>query len=114
LDLSLNAFQGALPTRIGELTSLRRLYLNGNAFTGQIPLELSSLSNIWTIRIDENDFGGIVPRELCNLYNEIKPYSFADCNELAFADCFLWCCDNGDCTCRLEDTVDFGDCFTVP
>ena len=114
LDLSANSLSGPLPTQIGLLTNLRRLYIEDNSLNGNIPGSLSNLSDMTVIRIDGNEFSGIVPRELCTLYNDIQPYSFADCNELAFADCFLFCCDDGDCTCRLLDTPNFGECFAAP
>ena len=80
-----------------------------NTFSDNISAELANLVNVRIIRLDGNSFTGIVPAELCVLYSEIKPLSYADCDKLAFAVCFLWCCvdSSEDCVCRLQDTPDF-------
>ncbi|XP_057986252.1 receptor-like protein 4 isoform X4 [Hevea brasiliensis] len=40
LDLSYNFFNGSIPDSIGQLTSVRRLNLNGNSLSGRVPAAL--------------------------------------------------------------------------
>lgn len=37
---------GELPTELGNLSNLRKLYLSDNSFTGTIPSELGRLSHL--------------------------------------------------------------------
>ncbi|KAJ4830562.1 Receptor-like protein 4 [Turnera subulata] len=39
-DLSYNLFNGSIPDSLGQLTSLKRLNLNGNSLSGQVPAAL--------------------------------------------------------------------------
>ena len=46
LFLSLNKLTGKIPTEIGQLVNLNRLYLADNKLTGKIPTEIRQLANI--------------------------------------------------------------------
>merc|ERR1712179_603202 len=58
IHLGLNKFSGKIPTRLGDLTSLRTLVLFFNEFSGAIPQELSKLSNIEVLHLAGNSFEG--------------------------------------------------------
>ncbi|KAJ3401359.1 hypothetical protein HDU80_006083 [Chytriomyces hyalinus] len=64
LDLSRNAFQGAIPTEFGLLTSLQRLDLSSNNLTGTVPSELSNLSNLVFFHVENNKLSGSIPDSL--------------------------------------------------
>jgi hypothetical protein len=54
--------------RIGQLTSLTRLYLSDNQINGTIPAELSALTNLQVLVLSNNDFVPPVPasvQEMC-------------------------------------------------
>ena len=60
---------GTLPPELGNLTSLRELWLEGNQLTGPIPSELGNLVNLQQLRIDHNQLTGAIPPEFGNLAN---------------------------------------------
>ena len=53
-SISLDAvgINGTIPSNIGQLTSLRELYLNNNTLTGSIPRNLFNLLNLITFNLD--------------------------------------------------------------
>ncbi len=61
LYLSGNLLSGELPANLGDLTHLEQLFLNENAFTGGIPEELTSCSSLTWIGLDNNNLSGKVP-----------------------------------------------------
>jgi Leucine-rich repeat (LRR) protein len=48
-DGSSNNLTGTIPTELGNLSNLTRLYLSSNELTGTIPTELGNLSNLTTL-----------------------------------------------------------------
>lgn len=105
LDLSSNALIGPIPSRFGQLVQLSRLRVDKNRLSGTIPADLAALSKMEEIRFDSNDLTGPVPTEICTLYNELRPASYADCNELQNATCITNCCTaDGGCLCQFEKT----------
>ena len=46
LDISANAFTGAVDDAIGNLTSLRSLDIGNNAFSGSLPAAVTKLGNL--------------------------------------------------------------------
>ena len=60
---------GDIPTELGNLSNLERLYLHDNQLTGEIPTELGSLSNLERLYLHDNQLTGEIPRELGNLSN---------------------------------------------
>lgn len=105
LDLSSNLLVGSIPSRLGRLTALERLLLNSNRLEGSLPPELAFLKRTVHIRFDDNNLEGFVPAQLCDLYYDIKPSSYADCDNFVFSECFLFCCSKElGCRCQLEQT----------
>ncbi len=64
-----NRFSGKIPHEVGNLTSLRGLYLGGNRLTGEIPKELGNLTNLEVLALGPNQLFGEIPPELGNLAN---------------------------------------------
>lgn len=56
-----NRMSGTLPTRVGTLTGLERLYVENNFFTGQIPAQIINLVNLNEFFVAPNSFTGVVP-----------------------------------------------------
>ena len=69
IDLNDNGLSGQIPTELGNLSSLDRLYLDNNQLTGAIPGELGNLSNLERLYLDDNQLTGPIPSELSNLSN---------------------------------------------
>ena len=67
LDLSGNGLSGDLPEELGNLHSLRKLYLHSNELSGQIPSELGSLTLLRELDLYSNSLGGEIPPQLGNL-----------------------------------------------
>ncbi len=64
-----NALTGSIPAELGDLTKLKYLNLNGNALTGSIPAELGDLTNLEELYLHENKLTGAIPAELGDLTN---------------------------------------------
>ena len=79
-SISLDAvgINGTIPSNIGQLTSLRELYLNNNTLTGSIPRNLFNLLNLITINLDRNKFTGIIPTNI-NKLNILQVLSMQHC-----------------------------------
>lgn len=60
---------GELPATIGNMKSLKSLYLNNNYLTGSLPKEIAKLENLTSIQIYNNDLDGALPDEIGNLKN---------------------------------------------
>ncbi|KAL5219195.1 hypothetical protein ABZP36_019879, partial [Zizania latifolia] len=45
-DLSFNKLSGPIPSILGNLTYIEKLYLQGNSLTGSIPPELGNMSTL--------------------------------------------------------------------
>ena len=69
LSLDDNQLTGEIPTELGNLSNLQRLYLPRNQLTGEIPTELGNLSNLRTLILSINQLSGEIPTELGNLSN---------------------------------------------
>ena len=67
IDLRENNLSGRLPSELGSLESLERLFLHNNNVNGPIPREFGSLANLDSVRLHGNDLSGAIPRELGNL-----------------------------------------------
>ena len=67
LEVSWNLLNGEIPSELGNLTFLTRLYLHGNQLSGSIPPELGNLSNLIYANLYLNRLSGQIPSELGSL-----------------------------------------------
>ena len=82
LRLHENELSGEIPSELGSLTNLARLYLYDNQLTGEIPSELSGLENLEDLFLAGNQLSGCIPTGL----QDVPENDFADtglpfCNE---------------------------------
>ena len=64
LRLFWNNLRGQLPPELGDLTSLRELYLYGDELSGPVPAELGSLIGLRELYINQNNLTGCIPSAL--------------------------------------------------
>lgn len=69
LELERDGLTGEIPPELGQLASLRVLWLPSNELTGRIPPELGQLSNLEELRLNRNELTGNIPAELGQLGN---------------------------------------------
>ena len=69
LDLANNQLTGTIPTELGNLTNLERLYLGYNQLTGQIPDSLSNLAGLSNLYLRDNQLTGCIPVGLRDVEN---------------------------------------------
>ena len=67
INMFSNDLEGEIPPEIGELTELRRLYLEQNNVTGRLPSEIGKLHNLETLILMYNDLSGSIPPEIGQL-----------------------------------------------
>ena len=72
---------GEIPTELGRLANLERLWLHHNKLSGTIPAELGRLTNLWDLYLDHNELSGTIPAERGDLTN--LWYLYLDENELS-------------------------------
>ena len=63
---------GSIPPEIGQLATLKKLYLGRNNLTGPIPPEMATLANLELLVLHYNSLTGPIPPELGNLDNLIE------------------------------------------
>ncbi|CDP05556.1 unnamed protein product [Coffea canephora] len=75
IGMSENNLQGSIPSEIGQLRKLTRLYLFFNELNGTIPSSLWELTKLQTLEVDRNSLTGVLSehhfvklRELNSLY----------------------------------------------
>ncbi|KAM5587863.1 putative leucine-rich repeat receptor-like serine/threonine-protein kinase [Rosa sericea] len=61
LFLDSNQFYGTVPPELGKLVNLERLLLGQNNLSGELPLDLSNLNKLKVLKIGSNNFNGIIP-----------------------------------------------------
>ena len=81
LYLDKNQLSGPIPPELGSLTNLTSLSLTGNQLTGSIPPELGNLTNLTDLFLVSNQMNGTIPHELGNLTN--LKYLFLQDNQLS-------------------------------
>ena len=69
LNLSDNGLIGEIPSEIGDLINLEKLYLNNNQLTGSIPSEIGDLINLEKLYLNSNQLTGLIPPSIGNLTN---------------------------------------------
>ena len=57
-------WSGEIPSELGNLTELVRLYLHDNQLAGEIPSELSNLVNLKGLYLAGNQLSGCIPSGL--------------------------------------------------
>jgi hypothetical protein len=67
LDLSHNAFEGSIPSDIGEFYSLHILNLDHNSLSGELPGSLGECAELMALDLSSNDFSGPIPESFTNL-----------------------------------------------
>ncbi|QHO26574.1 hypothetical protein HN873_020953 [Arachis hypogaea] len=67
IDLSINKFEGEIPSIIGELQALKGLNLSHNKLVGHIPYSLGNLTNLESLDLSSNMLTGNIPTELTNM-----------------------------------------------
>ncbi|XP_047335036.1 putative kinase-like protein TMKL1 [Impatiens glandulifera] len=70
LQLPSAGLSGTLPGELGELSSLKSLYLGVNSLTGIIPLELGYSSSLSEIDLGNNLLNGSIPTSIWNLCDD--------------------------------------------
>jgi hypothetical protein len=81
LAFDYNQLTGNIPSELGQLSNLSKLYLQNNQLSGSIPSELGNLSNLDDLWLSNNQLTGTIPAEIGNLTN--LQYSHLDHNELS-------------------------------
>eukprot|EP00977_Amphora_coffeiformis_P016437 scaffold5096_cov169-Amphora_coffeaeformis.AAC.1 len=76
-----NVGGGPIPTELGELSSLRFLFLEDGTFTGPIPTELFNLGRLRLLSLKDNLLSGEIPPEIVQLSN--LEFLILDNNQLA-------------------------------
>ncbi len=70
LNIVFNNLTGSMPSELGNLTGLARLYIyNNQNLTGNIPPELGSLTGLQRLYLYNNHLTGSIPPELGSLIN---------------------------------------------
>ena len=67
LDLLSNRLRGEIPSELGSLTNLKRLYLASNQLRGHVPSSLGNLTNLTSLILYLNELSGEIPPELGRL-----------------------------------------------
>ena len=97
LFIDTNDFSGSLPTCLGSLSNLKKLYAFKNRFTGDVPSVLLNLPDLVEVGIEENDLTGGV-NQVCAWGRGLSIW--ADCSELDDGcDCCERCCSDLDSSC---------------
>jgi len=71
LDLRSLKLEGTLSPFVGNLSFLRRLYLQNNSFVGTIPPEIGRLHKLQYLRLFNNSLGGRMPQNMSRCSNLI-------------------------------------------
>ena len=91
---------GQIPSEIGNLTNLERLYLKDNQLSGLIPSEIGNLVNLQRLYLNENELSGEIPSELGNLVGLSHLYLS---DNLLSGQIPFELCNQGDTTPDLEN-----------
>jgi len=87
-----NLLTGTIPSELGRLTKLTGLHLNLNKLKGKIPTELDQMTQLTTLRLENNNLNGNLT-ELCSAVSAVSTPRFrADCDTgRVLCDCCNTC-----------------------
>ncbi|KAJ9174762.1 hypothetical protein P3X46_013368 [Hevea brasiliensis] len=74
LDLSSLKLSGSISPHVGNLSFLRKLYLENNSFSHEIPTEIGHLCRLQVLSLYNNSFGGQIPASISNCSNLVSLY----------------------------------------
>ncbi|XP_004247106.2 putative kinase-like protein TMKL1 [Solanum lycopersicum] len=74
LQLPSANLSGTLPRELGELSTLKSLYLGVNGLHGSIPLELGYSSSLSDIELSDNSLTGTLPTSIWNLCEKMVSF----------------------------------------
>ncbi|KAI5593854.1 hypothetical protein BDE02_03G038300 [Populus trichocarpa] len=82
LSISMNYFQGQIPSEIGaRLPGLEVLFMSDNGFNGSIPFSLGNISSLQVLDLSNNSLQGQIPRWIGNM----SSLEFLDLSENNFS-----------------------------
>ncbi|KAH6765225.1 hypothetical protein C2S51_016474 [Perilla frutescens var. frutescens] len=58
---------GAIPSELGNLSSLLDIFLDGNQLTGRIPATIGNLKQLQRLYLYDNQLNGYIPNDLCQM-----------------------------------------------
>jgi hypothetical protein len=70
LELRSRGLTGTVPSELGQLGQLHRLFLSDNQTSGTLPSELGLLTNLIDLNPDQNAISGTIPSEIGRLNAE--------------------------------------------
>ena len=76
LGLAHTKVEGTLPTELGQLVAIEKMWLYSTEISGDVPTELGRLFNLDVLNIQDTNIIGTVPESLC----DIETFLF-DCSE---------------------------------
>ena len=65
LSITNATLTGTIPSEIGRITGLRRLWLYSNELTGTIPEAIGNLNQLEVFEVHHNNLGGSMPNGVC-------------------------------------------------
>jgi Leucine-rich repeat (LRR) protein len=71
IDLQYFNLRGALPTYLGQISTLQYLILNNNCLTGTIPTEIGNLLRLQQVNLSITNVTGVIPTEI-GLLSELQ------------------------------------------
>ncbi|KAL3746082.1 hypothetical protein ACJRO7_015092 [Eucalyptus globulus] len=89
LALSYNDLVGNIPSSVGGLESLQRLYLDNNLLEGPIPNEICYLKNLGELVLWQNRISGLIPNCIGNLSN-LQNFLLSSNNMTSVIPVSLW------------------------
>ena len=97
LSMTNATLTGTIPTEIGNMSNLRRLWLFNNELSGTVPVELKKLSDLEILQVHHNKLKGDMPNGVCknirNSGSDVMSLT-SDCNSKQIScgdDCCTQC-----------------------